>query len=185
MSPAIHSEVLYWGLKFSDWISLTGLILGPVVAVSITLWIEGGRKKREQRIQVMRMLIATRHLPADPSYSVAINLIPVEFNDNKRVMAAWNAYIEKVSQKPATGDEEQHKKIVEARQTNLIFGMMKALDFNLSETAIQTSAYASQGYVDREKIVIDSQLAMPKIASALNRQLEILEGNIRTRDQDI
>lgn len=177
MPPAINPEVLYWGLKFSDWISLSGLICGPIVAVALTLWIDGRRKRREQRIQIMRMLLTTRHLPGDATYSVAINLIPIEFNDRKSVMAAWNSYIEAVRYIPSPENRSGHDKIMSAKQTKLIFEMMKAIGFKLSETDIQTSAYAADGFIKRDNILLESQLAMPEIAKALNRQIELMEGS--------
>lgn len=109
---AAQPEALYWGLKFSEWVAFAGLVVGPVIAVALTLWVDGKRKRREQRIQVMRMLLATRHLPGDANYSVAINLIPIEFNDSKDVMAAWHSYIETVRYTPTPENQEQHQKLV-------------------------------------------------------------------------
>ena len=79
-------EVLYWGLKLSELVSLIGIIIGPIVAVCITLVIEARRRKRDQRVQTMRMLVSTRHLAGDPAYTTAINMIPVDFNKNRKIM---------------------------------------------------------------------------------------------------
>jgi len=178
MLPVVQPETLYWGLKFGEWVTLAGLVLSPVFAVILTLWVDGRRKQREQRIQVMRMLLTTRHLPGDAVYSVAINLIPIEFNNSRGVMAAWHSYIESVRYTPTPENQEEHQKIIFSRQTKLIFETMKTIGFKLSETDIQTSAYAADGFIKRDSILIASQLAMPDIANSMRRQTEILEQNM-------
>ncbi|MGO9994125.1 MAG: DUF6680 family protein [Steroidobacteraceae bacterium] len=61
-------------MKLNDWLTLIAIVLGPISAVCITLWIEHRRRLRERRLYVTRMLLMTRHLPADPQYNAAINL---------------------------------------------------------------------------------------------------------------
>lgn len=51
---------------------------------------------------------------------------------------------------------------------------MRCIGFKLSETDIQTSAYAADGFIKRDNILIASQLAMPDIAESLRRQTEML-----------
>jgi hypothetical protein len=59
-------------------------------------------------------------------------------------MGAWSTYIETVRYQPAPENAEEHDKIVVSKQTKLIFEMMKCVGFKLSETDIQTSAYAAE-----------------------------------------
>ncbi|GAO38353.1 hypothetical protein SCH01S_14_00170 [Sphingomonas changbaiensis NBRC 104936] len=171
------TETLYWGMKFGEWVTFWGLVLGPVIAVAITLLVERRRRQHEQRTQVLRMLLATRHLPGDATYSVAINLIPVEFNDSKTVMSAWQSYIEQVRFTPTEDNKQEHQKLVFSKQTKLIFEVMRANGFKLSETDIQTSAYAAEGYIQRDNILIASQLAMPEIANILRLQTQLMTGS--------
>src|SRR3546814_20385923 len=78
----------------SEILTLIAVIVGPIVAVVITLWVDGRRRDREQKIIVLRLLLATRHIPADTSFLTAINLIPVEFNARRDVMQDYNEFIE-------------------------------------------------------------------------------------------
>jgi hypothetical protein len=169
-------ETLYWGLRFGEWVSLVGLFLGPIVAVLVTLYIEGRRRTRDQHIQIMRMLLSTRHLAGDPLYSVAINLIPIEFNDSKPIMAAWRTYIEAVRFKPTEDNAEEHNRLLLSKQTKLIFELLKHLKFDLPETDIQTSAYAADAFIQRDNILLGSQIAMADIANSLRRQTDFLQG---------
>ena len=71
------SRTLYWGLQIYEWLTLAAILIGPIVAVIITLATEARRRTREQQTQTLRMLLSTRHLPSDPAYSTAINMIPI------------------------------------------------------------------------------------------------------------
>ena len=155
-----------WGLKLAEWLTLVGIIIGPIAAVMISLAFEQRRRTRDSQIQVMRMLLNTRHMPADPAYSIAINLVPVEFNKQKGVMAAWTAYIEAVRYTPSDENADEHERQVRAKQTTMIFKIMRFLGFDLSETDIQTSAYAAQGFIDRDNLYLDSLRAWPRVAAA-------------------
>jgi len=121
----------------------------------------------------MRTLLATRHLPSDANYSTAINLIPMDFNKNKNVMAAHKAYIEDITYKPAPENQAAHEKSVMAKQTALIFEMAKVLGYDLPETYIQTTAYAAGGFIARDNLMLEGWQAWPRIARALelNNQL--------------
>ncbi|MBN8807797.1 MAG: hypothetical protein J0I47_06130 [Sphingomonas sp.] len=174
MPPATVPETLYWGLKFSEWISLAGILIGPIVAVVITLIVDGKRKRHDARHQIIRMLLASRHLVGDATYSTAINLIPAEFNSSKAVMAAWHDYIEHVRFKPSEENKEAHEKLHGAKQTKLIFEAMKEAGFKLAETDIQTSGYAADAYIMRDNILVASQIAMADIANILRQQTELL-----------
>ena len=47
-------------MQFRDWITILALILGPVLAVGITLWVQQRAQVRNQRIYVFQTLLAYR-----------------------------------------------------------------------------------------------------------------------------
>jgi hypothetical protein len=163
-------EPLYFGLRIYEWLTLLGIIIGPIIAVGISIYFDRKYKRREGMLQVLRMLINTRHMPSDPYYSVAINLIPLEFNDCKKVMDAWKKFIGYVSLKPSQENAANYYKQQDAAQTKLIFEITKVLELNISETEIQVEAYTSKGYADRDNLYIDSLIAMREIANSLKNE---------------
>lgn len=60
--------------------------------------------------------------------------------------------------------------------TRLIFEISRSLGFDLRETDIQTSAYASDGWVKRDLLAMNSQQAMCNIADILWMQTRLLRG---------
>jgi len=163
-------------MDVKDWLTLVALIFGPVIAVGITLWIEGQRRRRESRLAVLRQLMATRHLPGDPMYSTAVNLIPVEFNDDRRVMETYKAYQAAVSQAPGTDPEAIalcNQKVAVA-QTKMVFAVMKAMKLRASEADLPVEAYAAKGMIERDNLWLNSLRGTVRIADALELQTRLL-----------
>ena len=170
------SAIAVWlGLQPYELLTLLGIVIGPIAAVLITLWADARRRDRDQRTQVVRMLLNTRRLPADPVYSVAINLIPVEFQRHRKVMVAWRAYIEAVRYRPTPENRETHEKRVNGKQTALLFQMMRSLGINVTETDLEADGYVSEGFVWRDNLYLDSLTAARETADALKRQNELTE----------
>ena len=150
----------------------------------ITLVIEARTQKRARQIHVMRMLLNTRDLVSDPNYSIAINLVPVEFNHDKKIMKSWETYIEKVRSRPTPEGQNEHSELLKAKQTALIYQIMSTLGFKLSETDIQTSGYIAQGFVARDELYLDSLRAMRDIAELMKTTIRIYRSSKTIKKSD-
>jgi hypothetical protein len=170
-------------MHLNDWLTVLAILLGPIVAVGITLWIEGERRKRESRVIVLRQLMATRHLAGDPMYSTAVNLIPIEFNDEPGVMAAYKAYQDAVAQVPGDDPEaiERCARRTVVKQTKMIFAIMQALKLRASEADIPSEAYAAKGMIARDNLFLRSLEGTVRIADALERQANALESAAKSQ----
>ena len=161
---------MYAGLTLNECLTLGAIVVGPAFAVAITLVIEKTRRSTDRRLHVMRMLLATRHMPADAQYYMAINLIPVEFNDQPDVMHAWRKYHEQERERVNPSQEFEHQDRVTVAQSGMIFSVMRSVGLtNLSESDIETQAYLSKKFVERDKVYIDSMRALPEIAATIKR----------------
>ena len=158
-------------MKPYEVITLLAILVGPVLAVLVQLAAERRKHTKDQQTATFRMMIGVRHLPADPAYSTAINMIPVDFNRVSRVMAAHKAYIESITYNVSPDNAETHLKQVLSKQTKLIFEMARHLGYNLPETDIQTNAYAAGGFIARDNLMLEAWKAWPRIAAALEGQI--------------
>jgi hypothetical protein len=168
-----------FGITIKDGITA---ILIPIIAVLTTLIVQSRQQMRDRRMQIVRMLLATRHLPAAPEYNAAINLIPVEFNRDVKVISAWRDYIQQVRFKPAPGNEQPHHDQTLVQQTKLIAAVMARMGLSYSTADIQADAYSSEASMVRESIYLDSLKAsrdqveaMNAVAEALRLQAQILQ----------
>ena len=170
---AVVTEPTILGLKIYELITIAAIVIGPIVAVSITLFFEGRRQERDRQNQTMRMLVSTRHLPGDAAYTTAINMIPVDFNRQRSIMAAWHAYIESIRYQPSPENVDESLKQAVSKQTKLIFEIMRFLGYRISESDIQATAYAAGGFIERDNIMIRAWQSWPRIADALESQSEV------------
>lgn len=164
-------------MRLSDLLTIAAILIGPVVAVAITLWIEGRRRRRDSQIIVLRQLMATRHLPSDPMYSAAINLIPVEFNGDPAVVAEHKAYHEALRQSAAAPADQQDQatKFLVSRQTKLICAIMRSLGLTVSEADLPVEAYAARGWTERDTLYLKSLQGTVRIADALEAQNRMVQ----------
>lgn len=151
-------------------LTLLGLIVGPLSAVLITLWSQARSATRDKQLHTFRKLIGTRHLVADPAYSVAINMIPVDFNRQPKIMAAWEKYMDAAFYKPSPENKGRHESELTDKQTRLIFEISKHLKYQISESDLEKRSYASQSFVDRDQLGIQAQVSWIRIANALEAQ---------------
>jgi len=106
-----------------------------------------------------------------------VNLIPIEFSSDQRVQTAYREYIESVFAKCSGENREELNSKSAVKQTRLIFAVAKSIGFkDLAETDIQTTAYAAEGWIERDSIQIDSQRAMRDIANILWLQTRLGAG---------
>lgn len=164
-------------MNLNAWLTLAGVVLSPVGAVLITLWIEGRRRDRESKMAIVRALITTRHLPADPAYSRAINLVRVEFANVPNVIDAYKDYQKVIRQESALTEEglNLQNKELQNSQLKLLSAILRAVGMNASEADLSIEAYAARGLLQREEIYINSLLAQQKTADALARLVQLNE----------
>ena len=172
----MQAENIFLGLKLYEWLTLIGVFLGPITAVAITLWVDGRRRDRDQKLTILRMLLTTRHVPSDPAYQVAVNLIPAEFGRHRPVMEAYQQFSDAVAVQPDGRNDELIAQNTATKSTRLIFEISKVLEFDIRETDIQTRGYISRGWAKREETLIDSQKAMRDIANILTIQTRLIAG---------
>lgn len=148
-------------------------MLSPIVAVLITLWIEGRRRERDGKMIIVRLLMATRHLPSDPNYSNAINLIPVEFAKSRQVMAAYKEYHRVIRREAPQTPESQAivNTEVSTAQTKLLSAILAAVGMKVSEADLAIQAYAAGGFIARDNLYLDSLHAQIRTANALEQSL--------------
>lgn len=157
-------------MKPYEIITLIAILVGPVLAVLVQIRAEARKQERDQQTLTMRMLASTRHMPSDPAYSTAINMIPIDFNRVRKVMDAHRAYVDTVNFIPNDENRTSHNEQIITKQTKLLFAMTQHLGYDLPETDIQTTAYASGGFIQRDNMMLEAWRAWPRIAEALEAQ---------------
>lgn len=143
MEPAIIIE------HGTDWAVVLATLVGPVVAVAISLWNEDRRARRKQREWIFSTLMATRALPAHFDHVRALNTVFVEFRNYPKVVEAWKSYLDRLPAPAAGVDADRYFAERGDRLMELLIAIGIAVGHrNLKLADLKYGAYSPQGWVD-------------------------------------
>ena len=130
-------------METKDIISIMAILLGPVTAVSVTLWWQQRKEKRERKLNLFTVLMAHRRsLVPTNEWVSALNLIDVVFADHPKVVALWHDLYVLLYTYPQQEQAKAHKYL------ELLSAMATALGFpNLQQTDID-KFYIPQVHLD-------------------------------------
>lgn len=169
------SEPSFLGLDASIWLNALGILVGLAIAGLLSPWLASRSTRRDQQERTLRMILNSWQTPANPDYQHALAVIPIDFQRCPAVLKAHSALLDAVNQEPAkTEDEAQAKhEQLKGLQLGLMEAMSVNLDIELTAEKLKSGAYLSQGYVDREFMLINAMQAWTRIADALERSNEL------------
>ena len=161
------------------WFTILAIVLGPIIAVRLTRYLDERKEKRERKFNIFRTLMATRSQNLSWSHVEALNLIEVEFGSTKKtekaVIDAWKEYHDLLN-RPANSDRWGDTRI--ALLSELLFAMARYFDYSFNKTDIKNFSYSPQAYADidneqtqlRQKMleVLDNKRKIPMSVTVEN-----------------
>src|SRR5439155_23554849 len=63
----------------SDWLTVAAIVLAPLVALRVSVWLDRRKEKRQRQFLIFQTLMATRASGLAPEHVQALNMIDVEF----------------------------------------------------------------------------------------------------------
>ncbi|WP_456722474.1 MULTISPECIES: DUF6680 family protein [unclassified Bradyrhizobium] len=149
-------------MQFKDWLNLAilvitaiAIVVGPIVAVRLTLRLEEVREKRRDKYRTFHALMRTRRVTLAPDHVTALNVIQTEFHDDEKVIAAYKKYIDNLGGPllPPNSSNDEIKKFVDARDdafNDMMFEIGKHLGYSLDKRELARYSYAPQAWVNVE-----------------------------------
>jgi hypothetical protein len=145
------------------WITIAAIILGPLVAVIITVVRGERRQKYDSRHAVFRSLMKTRRTWANPEHVEALNLVEIEFHGKSKVLKAYkdlfNFFVQDNAKRSDEDDESYLKRKAEHHSdllSALLLEMSKDLGYRHDQLEILRGGYSpvlhGQIEEDQEKI---------------------------------
>lgn len=128
-------------VKITDVIMIIAVLVGPIVAVCITLWSQTRKDKETAKRRLFLTLMGERKaLIISRQVAAALNTIDVVFADNRKIVGLWHKYYTLLAQPP--GEERQHTWL------ELLAAMAEDLSYpNLKQTDLD-KFYTPQGHAD-------------------------------------
>jgi hypothetical protein len=152
-------------------VTILAIIVGPILAVIVTRYIDNSRDKLQRKLDVFRSLMRTRKLALEPEHVGALNLVELEFFGDKLVIEKYRKYIDfRHSPIPPNNGEDQdrHFKIGENFLYDLLNEMGASLNYRFDKDDLKRFSYAPKGWEDEQWVI-------RKNARLLS---ELLEGRI-------
>jgi len=79
-------------------INIIAIILAPVMAVLISIWVQNWLEKLRSRRNIFTSLMSTRHyVPHSEEIVRALNMIDVVFHDEEKIRSLWHEYFDMLS----------------------------------------------------------------------------------------
>jgi AAA+ ATPase superfamily predicted ATPase len=120
-------------LEVRDAITVGALLLGPTIAVVITIALQEHLRIRNERIGILRTLIATRHTPLADDRLRTLSLIDVVFFKDVKIRDLWHEYIKIVGMEDFAKSKDIQKQATD-KSVELINEMARVLGLGESLT---------------------------------------------------
>ena len=131
-----------------DKLTIFALIAGPVIAVLIIRYWDEKRETNRHKWKIFRNLMCYYKHPHSHGFVSSLNLLEVEFHDDKAVLAAWNSMYEHFHKEEPI--EDNRNKIFHGERdklrTELLQKVAHSLGIKLDSLDMIQSGYSPQGW---------------------------------------
>ena len=143
-------------MEITDILTITAIILGPVLAVQIEKILQRNRATREGKDSIFKILMATRGYVLSYEHVEALNRIDLEFSGNKkysRVISSWKEYFDNLSQQVSADAVTHWSARNEELLSNLLFEMGNSLGYDFDKVLIKRNIYSPIAHdtIEREQ----------------------------------
>ncbi|MBI5748712.1 MAG: hypothetical protein HZA00_06250 [Nitrospinae bacterium] len=149
-------------MTIADWLMIAAVLLGPIIAVQLTRFLDNKKEVRERKLHVFKTLMATRAYAVSWDHVEALNRIDLEFDKNnkkeKLVIEAWKEYLDLLGNKTMSPEQWDIKRV--ELLVELLHKMAQVLDYDFDKTHIKNSSYmpGAHGNIEDEQKAIRAGL---------------------------
>lgn len=144
-------------MTISDWLIIIAIIIAPIAAIQIQKYLENRKEKISRKMHVFKTLMATRATLLSPYHVEALNMIDIEFYDNKKIVEAWELLLDNFANYPKDTKDPNYQSLLNScsekskeLHTNLLYEMAISLGYNFDKVHLMRGAYIPQAHADIE-----------------------------------
>ena len=132
--------------------TIVAILMGPVLAVLVTRWVDIRRAKRDRQWDIFRTLMRHRRTAMNVDFVGALNLVEVEFAKSAEVVAAWRELLGKFELLANAGPEQLQQLDVERSQSQarLLNAIAKKLGIEVEQLDIFFGGYSPRAWFELE-----------------------------------
>lgn len=142
-------------MTLEAWLTILAVFLAPLIAIQASEFLTNKKESKKRKLEIFRVLMATRRSGMPPQRVEAMNRIDLEFYGEKKVIEAWRLCQDHLStpSKPAQNDEEGWRKWGDENDNfmvDLLYSMSTYLGYNFDKVFLKRGHYHPQVFVDLE-----------------------------------
>jgi hypothetical protein len=141
-------------MTLTETLTLIAILAGPAVGAGLTRWLDARRELRQRRFDIFRTLMRTRKIPIHIDHVSALNLIEVEFINDKEIISAWKSYLANLGEPfPPVEEKERFDAAQKKRDsllTKLLSELARSLNVKIEHLSILEGNYIPQGWLDED-----------------------------------
>ena len=144
-----------------EWLTIIAIVVGPIVAVSITLWRDRRNEVKRRKRDILASLMRTRSSRLSAEHVGALNLVQLEFHGRTAIIEAYQRYIEHLGTPlPAVDQQNQFFQQRETRFLHLLNAIAGGLGYEFDKKDLESLSYSPRGWHDSESIQHDNMLLL-------------------------
>jgi hypothetical protein len=141
-------------MTLMEGLTIFAILAGPAVGAWLTRRLDNRRELQKRKFEIFRSLMRTRGMRINVDHVSALNLVEVEFIENKEIVSAWKTYLANLSEAlPPVEEKDKYDAAVKKREsllTKLLHGIAKSLKIEIEQLSILEGNYIPQGWVDED-----------------------------------
>lgn len=134
-------------MEIKDIINIVAIVLSPMFAVGLTIWLTKKNEKRKEKMEAFKQLMVSRAISGNYDYVKTLNSLDVIFADSPKVRQAWKELYEEYAK-----SNIDHIAIL-SKRTKLIETIAKDLGYDdkIAWNEIIANSYIPNWLVDEWK----------------------------------
>lgn len=130
-------------------ITIFAIFRAPIIALRIQKKIEDYKEQKKRKLDIFKTLLATRANITSLDHVQALNMIDIEYYEEKNITQLWNIYRDHLNSYPQNHDKPSQDRWEEKRVdylTDLLHGMSIFFGYDLDKVILRKGAYAPMAH---------------------------------------
>lgn len=130
-------------------VTVFAIFRAPIVALRIQKNIEDYKEQKKRKFEIFRTLLATRANTTSLEHVQALNMIDIEYYEEKNISQLWNIYRDHLNSYPQNQDKAAEDRWEEKRidcLTDMLHSMSVFFGYDLDKVVLKKGAYSPRAH---------------------------------------
>jgi hypothetical protein len=154
-------------MTISDGLMIAATALSPLIAVQVSQYLAGRGEVRARKLEIFKVLMATRAQSISAAHVEALNRIDLEFSASskkeKAVLDAWAQYLDHLGNTGLTPEAWGVRRV--DLLVEVLYAMGLALGYGFNRTQIKNGIYAPVGH---NRLETEQEQVRERVLEVLN-----------------